>query len=215
MRYLKLSDTIKEINNNFMEENDNKLEDEIFECILNNRWLNQELLKISEIVMAQNIDQKDKQILHELILWKWIIDEDHEIKSTLHNIRNWDIHVSLINILIFKIIEDICDLDDKDYLLYVLSTHKEKLDTDINYFIRDILVFIKKQINIEFKKFRNISEYLKNDYMIDQERGEMQENMNTLFTLIWEEIQKSWKLKTLETEIHWILTNKRKLISIK
>ena len=192
-----------------MEQWDNKLEDQIFENILNNRSLSGEILKISDLIMSQKINSNYKATLHFLIVWRWIVNEDQEIQEIIQDIRAKDKQVPLISMLIFKIIEEVCDVEDQEYMIYILNCHKEELETDLNYFIVTILESIRVDIEKEFKTHKDISDMLKNNYMDHIEYEDMKRDTSHIFNIFWKRIYDSWQLKIFEKEIEIVLKKSR------
>lgn len=194
---------------------DNTLENIFFQNIVSNSSLNWEILKISHVIMSQNISEKDKIILHKIIIGVGIMDEKEEIKNVLESIRDTDNNLFLLYKLIFQIVEEIFDIDDTDHLNYLLLDHKEEMETDIIYLLRDIIVFIWKELENIFGKKEGIHELLSPDYMSDHELQSIKIELWDLFTELWEKIKQGPEVENLKKEVHNSMSEKNKIFSIK
>jgi len=198
-----------------IENKDNKLENIFFKIILKNRNLNWEILKIYDLINNQKISKKDKIKIIEKVLWFWIIDEDKEISDILKIIRDDDIRKSLIYKAIFELIEDIFNINNESHLLILLSNTKEDIETDLIYFLRDILDLIHLKIKQSIESNKSFLEFWSNDYLDDSELVIFLKNIESFFNQLTEEIKKSDEKKTIETKIINELNKKIKLLNIK
>ena len=197
------------------ERNDNKLENKFFEIILNNRKINEEILKIYDLINSQNISNKDKEIINKTIFGFWLINEDNEIKKLLKTIRNDNIRDYLLYKLVFEIVEDFLDISDKNHLNILLWNVKEDIETDLIYFIKDIfdIVYIKIKNELESKK--SIFEKFSSDYLQDDELEDLLKEIKFIFDWLIYEVKNSSKKEIIQNKILKSLEKKNKLFNIK
>jgi len=197
------------------ETNDNKLENKFFEIILNNRKINEEVLKIYDLINSQNISNKDKEIINKTIFGFWLVNEDDEIKKLLKTIRNDNIKDYLLYKLVFEIVEDFLDISDKNHLNILLWNVKEDIETDLIYFIKDIfdIVYIKIKNELESKK--SIFEKFSSDYLQDDELEDLLKEIKFIFDWLIYEVKNSSKKEIIQNKILKSLEKKNKLFNIK
>jgi len=163
-------------------QNDNKVEDIFFTRVVKNYSLNSEILKIVDLINEQNISSKDKNKIFNKIFWKWIINKDDEINSFLSEIRsNRNLDYSLLYKLIFLLIEDIFDIDDKESLNFVMADLSEDLETEFIYLIWSILEYATKKLEEFFDENESIFETISDDYLDDKELDKILNKLDYLF----------------------------------
>jgi len=197
------------------ERNDNKLENKFFEIILNNRKINEEVLKIYDLINSQNISKKDKKIIHKTIFGFWLINEDDEIEKLLRTIRNDNIRDYLLYKLVFEIIEDFLDISDKNHLNILFWNVKEDIETDLIYFIKDIFDIVYRKIKNELESKKSIFEKLSSDYLQDDELEDLLKEIKFIFDWLVYEVKNSSKKEIIQNKILKSLEKKNKLFNIK
>lgn len=125
---------------------DNKLENYIFESILNNSQFNSLILDIFDVFSKQNISKNDKQRIFEIIFGWGIMDEDGEIRTYISDQKKQYDNNSLLYKTIYTFIQYIFNIDDENHLDFILTDAKEEIETDIIYFFRDVLEYIKESL---------------------------------------------------------------------
>lgn len=72
-----------------MKENDNIIENFIFDYILRREVIQEEVLNLSVFILSQKIENSFKEEIMSSIIWKWIIDENEEITEIISHYRKW------------------------------------------------------------------------------------------------------------------------------
>ena len=196
------------------ERNDNKLENKFFEIILNNRKINEEVLKIYDLINSQNIYNKDKEIINKTIFGFWLVNEDNEIKKLLKTIRNDNIKDYLLYKLVFEIVEDFLDISDKNHLNILLWNVKEDIETDLIYFIKDIFDIVYSKIKNELESKKSIFEKFSSDYLQDDELEDLLKEIKFIFDWLIYEVKNSSKKEIIQNKILKSLEKKNKLFNI-
>jgi len=194
---------------------DNKLENIFFKIILKNKSLNLEILKIYNLINSQNISLLDKRDINNKVFWFWLINENDEIQKLLKIIRNDNIKTYLLYKIIFELIEDILDIEDIKHIDILLSNTKENVTTDIVYFLRDIFEFIFMNLKEKFNSKEKYYEIFSKDYLNDEEKIKLLEEIDNLFTDIVENIKESKEKNIIKNKIQLELKKKNKLYNIK
>lgn len=198
-----------------MESVDNKMEDIFFSSLLKNRYLNSEIFKIYDLINTQNISEEDKIHINEKIFWYWLSEENHEIIELLDVIRHEEIRNHLVYKLIFELVEDVLDVDDKDHLDILLSEIIEEIETDMIYFLRDILELVYVDLKKRFSKREGMTEFFKDDYMSDKELSSLFDELDVLFIDLIINIKNSDEKKAIEDKIRNEIEVKKKIFEIK
>ena len=197
------------------ETNDNKLENKFFEIILKNRKINEEILKIYDLINSQNISEKDKEVINTAIFGFWLVNEKDEIEDLLKKIRNDWIEKFLLYKLVFEIIEDFLDIKDKNHLNILMWNIKEDIETDFIYFIKDIFDIISRKIEAELISKKSIFEQFSSDYLQDYELEELLKEIKFIFDWLVYEVKNSSKKEEIQNKIFKSLEKKNKLLNIK
>ena len=194
--------------------NDNILENLFFKIILKNKQLNSEILSIYDLINTQNISNDDKNIINDKIFWFWITNEDHEIDELIKIIRNDEIKNYLLYKMIFELIEDAVDVKDENHLNILLSNTKEELATDIIYYIKHLLDFVKNIIKKEISS-KNWLFDNKKDFLDNKELNKVLEQIEILFNNINTQLKSSKEKIKFENKIKKELEMKNKIFNIK
>jgi len=197
------------------ETKDNKLENKFFEIILKNRKINEEVLKIYDLINNQNISEKDKEAINKAIFGFWLVNEKEEIENLLKKIRNDWIEKFLLYKLVFEIIEDFLDIKDKNHLNILMWNIKEDIETDFIYFIKDIFDIIYKKIETELISKKSIFEQFSSDYLQDDELEDLLKEIKFIFDWLIYEVKNSSKKEEIQNKIFKSLEKKNKLFNIK
>jgi len=96
--------------------------------------------------------------------------------------------------LLFKTIEEVFDVDDREALMYMLSVDKEEIEVDINYFYKEIIDDIHIEIKKEFGRRESLYETILPDYMSDHELETMEKELHKFFEGVWKNISNSKKI---------------------
>ena len=197
------------------ETNDNKLENKFFEIILNNRKINEEVLKIYDLINSQNISKKDKEIINKTIFGFWLVNEDHEIEKLLKTIRNDNIRDYLLYKLVFEIIEDFLYISDKNHLNILFWNVKEDIETDLIYFIKDIFDIVYRKVKNELESKKSIFEKFSSDYLQNDELEDLLKEIKFIFDWLVYDVKNSSKKEIIQNKIMKSLEKKNKLFNIK
>lgn len=193
----------------------NKLEGLFFNIILNNRGLSLEILRIYDLINTQNISKKDKEIINQKIFWFWFVDEKEEIEWLLKKIKDNNLKNYLLYKLIFELIENIFDVDDKNHIDFLLSNQKEEVETDLVYFLKDIFGNIFENLENIFISKKSLIELLSNDYLDDNELSDLINEIDQLFSELTLILNNYWWRTIVEEKIKKELKIKAKLYAIK
>ena len=154
-----------------MENNDNIVENFMFDFILRNPLIQQKLLELTSFIFSQKMAYSDIQDIFSAILWKHIVDENDEINEIIKNYREKNKIPKLYEILLW-FIENKINLDDKISLNFIQNQLKYELEHNILNISIKIVDFLAKKIKKEISSKKSIFEIWVSDYMDEKEKEE-------------------------------------------
>lgn len=155
-----------------METNDNIIENFMFDFILRNKIIHEQIIQLSDFIYSQNIWDEDKRDIFWLVIWNKIIDTNDEIIEIISQYRNWEKIPKLYEILLSNIDEKV-DIDDTMSLSCIQNQIKMDLESIISQISQKIVDFLSEIIKKEIQSKKSFFELLSNDYVDETEKKEL------------------------------------------
>ena len=195
-----------------MKNNDDIMENFIFDYILRNSEIHYILLDFNDFIINQSISNQDKIDILSISLWNWIIDSNDEINSVIFDYRNNKKIPKLYQILL-NFIEKEININDNISTSFLISTTKKELEHIISKISIKIVAKFIKTITKEIKSKKSIFEKFSKDYMDNKEKEEILLFIES-YNYIYDENDKK-DIEILNNFIKNDLDKKNKILNIK
>lgn len=173
-----------------METKDNIIENFMFDFILRNKIIQEQIMQLSDFIYSQNIWDEDKRDIFWLVIWNKIIDSNEEIIEIISQYRKKEKIPKIYEILL-RTIDEKVDIIDTVSLNCIQNEIKIDLEYIISQLSQKIVDFLSKTIKKEIQSKKSFFESVWNDYLDEREKKELLEFLWNIHYICDEEDEKN------------------------
>lgn len=182
------------------ENNDNIIENFIFNNILKSDNINNKILNLYDKINDEKIWNSDKFKIIKSIIGHWITNDDNEVKNLISKLRNKDINSPTLYKLIFEVIEKILNINDSQSLNIILSSKNESIIHELKLLIINLISIYEDKLHKWLRSNRSLSEFLSIDYLSNQELEKIISHLDNLNNEILKD--ETWIIKEYNDKIN-------------
>lgn len=173
-----------------METTDNIIENFMFDFILRNKIIQEQIMQLSDFIYSQNIWDEDKKDIFWLVIWNKIIDSNDEIMEMISQYRKKKKIPKIYEILLSTIDEKV-DIDDTVSLSCIQNEIKMDLEYIISQLSQKIVDFLSETIKKEILSKKSFFEFVSKDYVDEIEKKELVKSIGNVSYICDEEDEKN------------------------